>query len=205
MFFVGTKWTNGLSSLYHHSYASFCDYYAFFGDHCNTWVGRCTQQPWTGNMSVLHRNWHNGSYPVIATGVFCDNAPDFQDWPDWPNATHTDERCRQRCLANSPSALSASAQMSDDGNTVVVRLANTARTPTTVIVEVARGSRKDTVSHATLWMLSSPSGNMLDANTPAEPTRVSPVKSTAPANGSITLPAWSAAVVVMEYTGVRYP
>ena len=125
-------------------------------------------------MSVLHRNWHNGSYPVIATGVFCDNAPDFQDWPDWPNATHTDERCRQRCLANSPSALSASAQMSDDGNTVVVRLANTARTPTTVIVEVARGSRKDTVSHATLWMLSSPSGNMLDANTPAEPTRVEP-------------------------------
>eukprot|EP00326_Haptolina_ericina_P019719 CAMPEP_0181193292 /NCGR_PEP_ID=MMETSP1096-20121128/13742_1 /TAXON_ID=156174 ORGANISM="Chrysochromulina ericina, Strain CCMP281" /NCGR_SAMPLE_ID=MMETSP1096 /ASSEMBLY_ACC=CAM_ASM_000453 /LENGTH=221 /DNA_ID=CAMNT_0023282751 /DNA_START=12 /DNA_END=677 /DNA_ORIENTATION=- len=195
---------NGLRVAISNGPPAGCDYYAFFGDHCRTWVGRCTRRPWTGGThSSLHRNMHNGSFPVIAKDTFCDNVPDFQDYPDWPNATSTDEGCRQRCLTHSPSALSASAQRSDDGKTIAVRFANTADAPITLRLNVTHNGSVNGggphLGNATLWTLASPIGNILDANTPAEPTRVSPVKSAAPADGSLTLPAWSAAVVVMEY------
>lgn len=90
--------------------------------------------------------------------------------------------------------LSASAQQSDDGKTLVVRLANVGKGEVTLSMEV-RG--RHILGQATQWLLASPSRDRLDANTPSEPERVSPVKSTIDASAGITLPPVSVAVVVM--------
>jgi alpha-L-arabinofuranosidase len=93
--------------------------------------------------------------------------------------------------------LSASAQQSDDGKTLVVRLANVGTREVTLSLNVSGAARLGDAAAATMWLLASPSGDRLDANTPAEPTRVSPVRTTIRRGGGLTLPAASAAVVVM--------
>ena len=102
-------------------------------------------------------------------------------------------------ISSQPAALSAnlsaSAQQSDDGKTLVVRLANVGNTSVTMRLNISGGSIS---RDATVWLLSSPSGDQLDANTPAEPTRVSPVRRVVSAAADIVLPAVSAAVVEMK-------
>jgi len=95
--------------------------------------------------------------------------------------------------------LTASAQQSDDGKTLVVRLANVGKRAVTLSLNVSGAARLggDDVVDATMWLLASPSGDPLDANTPAEPERVRPVKRAIKATADITLPAASAAVVVL--------
>lgn len=100
--------------------------------------------------------------------------------------------------------VSVSAQQSDDGKTLAVRLANTGNHSVTISLEsVTTGgwSRLGFVSNATLHLLASPTNNELDANTPGEPTRVSPVISTMNIGNKLVLPPVSAAVVVMKKEG----
>ena len=118
-----------------------------------------------------------------------------------PNAISVSPRGRY----NGPSQIGASAQASDDGRTVVVRLTNMGNTAATVEMSIpgfSGGSSKPST-----WTLQSP-GNKDGANPPSDPTKISPEKGAVrvgvgegqeKAGDTVALPAFS--YVVVEYGG----
>ena len=100
--------------------------------------------------------------------------------------------------STSNAQISASAQESADGRTVVVRLANTgaARRVTVRLRHDASlpGSGFAT-EKADLWLMTAV--DPLAANLPSEPTRVSPVRSQVDASQAFEMPAVSVAALVL--------
>eukprot|EP01047_Picozoa_sp_COSAG01_P016549 COSAG01_NODE_852_length_13108_cov_7.167423_5_plen_218_part_00 len=193
--------------------ASTCDYYAFFGDRgCRTWSGACTEGHWAGkcpgakSCPTLHKRagLTSSNFTMVggpASGLYCTNTPDFQDGP---NETPTDDACKQRCIKGehggvpgSSSSVSVSAQLNDARTEVVVRMANVASKPVTVQLDFKAGANAAEWSGgtATVWTLSSK--DPLGANTPANPTAIAPLKSTADLTVPLTLEATSVVVVVV--------
>jgi hypothetical protein len=75
--------------------------------------------------------------------------------------------------------ITVTSQLSEDGSTVYVRVANGAASPMPVTVNIVNAAFSSSV---TQWVLTSPSAS--DANTPGAPTFVSPVQTTV----QVTLP-----------------
>ena len=159
---------------------SSCNYYAYFSDKgCRTYsLGDATCKLSHDSIATLYKR-HPGTnqFSLFSKGNFCAQQADFQDGPA---AAESDEICKQHCLhgdrgTSAPAAsVSASAQQSDDGTTVVVRLANTASTAQNISIVFSGTEFAEKI--ATTWLLSSSDG--LAANTPANPTNVAPVKGT---------------------------
>lgn len=180
-----------------------CDHYAFWTDHgCRTWsLGIQPCKITHEAIATLHkRTSGTDEFTLVGKGEYCMNEP--ADFQDGPKATATDEACKQHCLRGDKGGktpakvgVSASAQQSDDKATVVVRLSNTASTAATVAVtlsgaEFALGSTIET------WTLSAK--DELAANTPSNPTNVSPVKGSSTLGLPLTVPPFSAVVLVVS-------
>merc|ERR1712113_436192 len=98
-------------------------------------------------------------------------------------------------MGTKPSGSSASAQLSDDGHSVYVRVAVSAATTVNLRLHgdpVSGHVKQTTISAA----------NLEDANSPRDPTFVSPVSSTAifQEDGSIALPANSFSVLEVPFS-----
>ena len=182
-----------------------CNYYAYYTDKgCRTWSlpedGACSFS--NESIATLYkRTAGTENFTVVGPG-YCSQQADFQDGPAAPES---DSICRQHCLKGDkgghPGAgvgVTVSAQQSDDGKQVVVRIANTGKETASIHVSFSgkMGFLKD--PSATVWKLGSV--DPLAANTPAHPTAVAPVK----AGVGVTLrkpvvvPAISVAVLVVE-------
>ena len=119
-----------------------------------------------------------------------------------PNAISVTPRGRYNDKATGQ-AVGASAQASEDGKTVVVRLTNmgeTAATAELVVPGFSGGASKPTS-----WTLQSP-GDKDGANPPSDPTKISPQRGTvgvgdgrAQSGDTVQLPPFS--YVVVEYGG----
>merc|ERR1712086_1120321 len=95
-----------------------------------------------------------------------------------------------------------SSQVSDDGTDVTVRFVNPRAIPVSLSVTVKGRSGCVSTSlsvSSAITVLTSP--NLFDANTPAEPTAVSPVTSAVGDLGSMQVPANSFAIITV--TGFR--
>lgn len=180
-----------------------CDYYAYFSDKgCRTWSLPQNEACLFTNDSIASlykRSPGTDDFTVVAKG-FCSQQADFQDGPAAPES---DSICRQHCLEGDKSAMSrtgvtASAQQSEDGKQIVVRLANTGKDSASVHVSFSgkMGFLKD--PSATVWKLGS--ADPLAANTPAHPTAVAPVKAGVGVTlrKPIVVPPISVAVLVVE-------
>ena len=100
----------------------------------------------------------------------------------------------------SDNRVSASAQRSEDGGTVVVRLANTdtvANATQTVMLELPTEAFGSFLS-GEQWTIASTDGDVLQCNTPGNPKAVSAVKSAFALGGSVHLPPASLAVIVLH-------
>jgi hypothetical protein len=181
-----------------------CNYYAYWTDKgCRTWSlaeDACSMS--NESIATLYkRTAGTKDFTVVGHG-YCSQQADFQDGPA---AVESDSICRQHCLkgdkGGQPGAdvgLTVSAQESDDGKQIVVRIANTGKETASIHVSFSgkMGFLKD--PSATVWKLGS--ADPLAANTPAYPTAVAPVK----AGVGVTLrkpiivPAISVAVLVVE-------
>jgi hypothetical protein len=180
-----------------------CNYYAFFTDKgCRTWsLGSKTCAVGKASIATLYkRTPGTDDFTVFGKGEFCNQTADYQDGPA---AAESDAICRKHCLdgnkgSDSTSGVTASAQQSEDGKQIVVRLANTLHSAASVKINFSgkMGFLKDPA--ATVWQLSS--ADPLAANTPAQPTAVAPVK----AGVGVTLrkpvavPPLSVVVVVVD-------
>jgi hypothetical protein len=100
----------------------------------------------------------------------------------------------------SDNRVSASAQRSDDGGTVVVRLANTntaVNTTQSVMLEL-QAEASGTFLSGEQWTIASTDGDIMQCNTPGNPTAVSVVKGAFVLGGLVHLPPASVAVIVLH-------
>ena len=90
-----------------------------------------------------------------------------------------------------------SAQVSDDGHDVTIRFVNPRTVPVSLSLSaIGRFGCMSSVLTGTLTVLHS--ANLFDANTPAQPTRVSPITSTVNDLQNVQVPANSFAVVTLS-------
>ena len=179
-----------------------CNYYAYWTDKgCRTWSlsedGACSFS--NESIATLYkRTTGTNDFTVVGNG-YCSQQADFQDGPAAPES---DSICRQHCLkgdkGGQPAGITASAQQSDDGKQIVVRVANTGKETASVQVSFSgkMGFLKD--PSATVWKLGS--RDPLAANTPARPAAVAPVKAGVGVTlrKPIVVPPISVAVLVVE-------
>ena len=181
-----------------------CDYYAFWTDKgCRTW-----SLPENDACSIAHasiatlykRTAGTNNFTLVEKGAYCSQQADFQDGPAAPES---DSICRQHCLngdkaGTTGAGVTVSAQQSDDGQQIVVRIANTGTDSASIHVNFSgkMGFLKD--PSATVWKLGS--ADPLAANTPARPTAVAPVKAGVGVTlrKPIVVPPISVAVLVVE-------
>jgi hypothetical protein len=213
-----------------------CGYYAFFSDKgCRTWpeATPCAEAPWSSSTvsTTLHNRSSDGkSFSVIGTDKYCTNDPSFEDGPAM---TPTDDACKAKCIAGAagppgPATITASAQQSEDGSQVVVRLTNMASTVSDVVVrlggrngqgggkEMGMGKGKgkgkehealfefEAGGNVDAWTLASASCDQMAANTPSEPEKVSPVHTVVSFNGTILLPCSSVVVLRINSTAAAH-
>ena len=158
---------------------------------------------------------------MIGTDKYCTNDPIFQDGPAM---TPTDDACKAICISGAglpPVTTTASAQQSEDGTQVVVRLTNMAAVATNVVVRLnsrgtgngmarGQGKGKDAMfefkagGNVDVWTLSSASCDKLAANTPSEPEKVAPIHTVASFNGTISLPCSSVVVLRINSTAALH-
>eukprot|EP00729_Bicosta_minor_P005274 gene5274-28010_t len=195
-----------------------CEYYAFFSDHgCRTWG----KQPGKAPLVTLHNRTGNGNeFPVVGTGVYCSNDPIFQDGP---HNTPTDDACKAKCISggSGSSSITASAQQSADGKQTVIRLTNIGTTSTTVTVHLGKGKGSSNGvgidgkagsgfefsafgGRVDMWTLQSESCDQLAANTPSDPSKVSPVHAVVAFDGEVTLPCSSVVVLRLNSTAAKH-
>lgn len=87
-----------------------------------------------------------------------------------------------------------SAQVSDDRSDVTIRFVNPRKVPVSLSVSVL-GRRECVASALTVTLTVLHSANLFDANTPAQPTVVSPVVSTVRDLRNVQVPANSFATI----------
>ena len=176
-----------------------CDYYSYFSDQgCRTWsLGDKKCDVGKAGISTLHkRSPGTDDFALFGKGEFCTQTADFQDGP---GAAESDEICKQHCLkgdhSNGPSGYPAgvtvSAQQSNDKATTVIRLANTGAKAEAVRIKLSGSAN----TSATMWppMFNDPLG----ANTPSDPTKILPLKTTVSLAAPLMIPPVSVAVLVV--------
>jgi hypothetical protein len=185
---IGDTWASkGLQTTLSAGPSNTCRWYAWWSDHgCRTWGSAdCTEaaSPSGGPNVTLHKRIADGSFPTVATGKYCTETPTFKDGP---GATASDAECKQRCIdgAGALPPVVASTQLSDDGTTAYVRVAASAAASVTLTLKGApvTGQVKMTILQA---------DDLNAANSPANPTAISPQASTfeVAAGGAISIPA----------------
>lgn len=173
-------------------------------------------------MTLHNRTGDGNEFPVVGTGVYCNNDPIFQDGP---HNTPTDDACKAKCIigGSGSSSITASAQQSADGKQTVIRLTNIGTTSTTVTVHLGKGKGSSNGvgidgkagsgsgfefsafgGRVDMWTLQSESCDQLAANTPSDPSKVSPVHAVVAFDGEVTLPCSSVVVLRLNSTAAKH-